>query len=298
MEEQALPGRAVAAARTSVVLASALAGAKLLAVVLTGSIALAASFFDSLTDVFASTVNLVAVRIGSRAADAEHRYGHGKAEGLAGMFQGAVIGFSGLYLVVESGRRLIVGSRVEHEDWGVAVMAVSLVASLWISRYLRRAAAQTGSVALAADRVHYASDVWMNSAVLCALIAVRTTGLAWIDPVAGLVVAGVVLRSSAGVIKSSLDELMDRELPEDVVATVRAAVAAAVPEVREMHDLRTRRAGPRRFVDVHVSLDRTLSFPDAHRLSERVAKAISDALPGAQVQVHADPYPLRPDDLG
>lgn len=290
--------RVIAAARTSVVVASLLGGTKLLGAIFTGSIALAASFVDSLTDVFASSVNLIAVRISARSADAEHRYGHGKAEGLAGMFQGAVVGFSGIYVVVESIRRLLRGAGVEHGTWGVAVMAVSLASSVAITAYLRRTARATGSLAIAADSTHYASDVWMNGGVLVALILVETSGVGWIDPAVGLAVAAVVLRSSWGVIRASLDELMDRELPEESVVRIREVVAAAVPQVREIHDLRTRRAGPRRFVDVHVSLDRVLSFPDAHRLSERVARAISDALPGAQVQVHADPYPLQPEDLG
>src|SRR5436190_23067908 len=110
---------AVRAARASVVTASALAGLKLLAAIFTGSIALAASFVDSLMDVFASSVNLVAVRIGGRPADEDHRYGHGKAESLAGMFQGSVVGFSGIYLVVESVRRLLAQTRTEHEALGL-----------------------------------------------------------------------------------------------------------------------------------------------------------------------------------
>lgn len=288
--------RAVRVATASVLVASGLGGIKLLAAILTSSIALAASFVDSLMDIFASSVNLLAVRIGGRPADDDHRYGHGKAESLAGMFQGAVVGFSGVYLVVESVKRLVEGSGTAHETVGLAVMAVSVLASVWITWLLRRTAKATGSVALAADSLHYASDVLMNAGVFAALGVVALTGWTWVDPVVGLGVAFLVLKSSWSVIRASVDELMDRDLGADVETEVRAAVARGVPEARGLRALRTRRAGRRRFVDLTVALDRRLPFADAHRLSERARAAVREAVPDAEVTVHADPDPLLPDD--
>ena len=294
--DDALTLRAVGAARTSVVTASLLGGIKLLAALFTGSLALAASFVDSLMDVFASSVNLVAVKIGGQPADEEHRYGHGKAESLAGMFQGSVVGFSGVFLVVESVRRLVVGSGVRREALGVAVMAVSTAASVWVTALLRRTARETGSVALLADSAHYASDVWMNGGVLLAMGAIAWTGESWLDPVVGLGVAAIVLRSSWSVIRASLDELMDRELGTEVEGKIREAVARLVPEARGVRELKTRRAGRLCFVDLTVAFDRTLPFSVAHRLSERVRAAVREAVPLAEVQVHADPHPLEPED--
>jgi len=295
-----LPGssdrRAVRAATASVVTASLLGIMKLIAAILTGSLALAASFVDSLMDVFASSVNLVAIRIGGIPADDDHRFGHGKAESLAGMFQGAVVGFSGIYLVVESVRRLIEGGTPAHEVVGLVTMAVATVASVWITSMLRRAAKATGSVALAADSLHYASDVWMNGAVFFSVGAVAMTGQGWIDPVAGLVVAFIVLRSSWSVLRASLDELMDRDLGPEVAGAVEAAVRGAVPEVRAMSEFRTRRAGRRRFVELTVAFDRALPFATAHQLSERARAAVKAAVPDAEVSVHADPHPPLPED--
>ena len=288
--------RAVRAARISVVTASILGGMKLLAALFTGSLALAASFVDSLMDVFASSVNLVAVQIGGRPADEEHRYGHGKAESLAGMFQGSVVGFSGVYLVVESVRRLLTDGVVEREWIGVVVMAVSTVASVWIAWLLRRTAKATGSVALSADSLHYASDVWMNGGVLVAMGVIASGGAHWIDPAVGLFVAAIVLKSSWSVIRASLDELMDRDLGPGVEERIREAVARLVPQARAVTEVKTRRAGRLRFVDLTVALDRTLPFAGAHRLSERVRSAVREAVPGAEVQVHADPDPLEPGD--
>lgn len=291
-----LTRRAIRAARASVITASLLGGMKLVAAIFTGSLALAASFVDSLMDVFSSSVNLLAVRIGSRPADEDHRYGHGKAEGLAGMFQGAVVGFSGVFLAVESVRRLIDGGGVEHEVAGLVVMAVSTVASVWITWLLRRTARETGSVALSADSVHYASDIWMNSGVFVALIVVRWTGAQWVDAAVGLGVAGLVVNSSWSVIRASLDELMDRDLGPAVEKEIRAGIARLVPEARSVHDVKTRRAGRNRFVDLAVGFDRGLPFAEAHRLSERVRRAVAQAVPGAEVQVHADPDPIVPGD--
>jgi ferrous-iron efflux pump FieF len=288
--------QAVSAARASVVVASGLAGLKLLAALFTGSLAIASSFVDSLMDVFASSVNLVAVRIGGIPADEEHRYGHGKAESLAGMFQGSVVGFSGVFLVVESVRRLVGGASVAHETWGIGVMVLSSVVSVWITSRLRRVAKRTGSVALRADATHYSTDVWTNVGVLAALVAVRATGLPWIDAATGLAVALLVLASSWSVIHASIDELMDRDLGCTVEAAVRDTIAREVPEARRISDLRTRRAGRLRFVDLTVAFDRDLPFADAHRLSERVRSAVRHAVPGAEVQVHADPHPVLPGD--
>jgi ferrous-iron efflux pump FieF len=279
-----------------VVTASVLGGAKLVAALFTGSLALAGSFVDSLMDVFASSVNLIAIRIGSRPADEEHRYGHGKAEGLAGMFQGSVVGFSGVFLVVESVRRLLFGGGIAHEAVGLWVMAASTVVSLALTVYLRRTARATDSTALRADSVHYASDVWMNLGVFGAFLLVVWTGADWVDPVVGLLVAALVLASSWSVIRASIDELMDAELGAETCATISERVEREVPEARRISEMRTRRAGSSRFVDLTVSFDRRLSFAEAHRLSERVREAVLRAVPGALVQVHADPDPLLPED--
>ena len=288
--------RAMKVARLSVITASLLGAMKLTAASMTGSMAIAGSFVDSLTDVFASSVNLVAIRIGSRPADDDHRFGHGKAEGLAGMFQGAVIGFSGFFLVTESVRRLLEHRTAEREMTGVIVMAIACVASVWITWLLRRTAKATGSVALLADSAHYASDVYMNGGVLASLLLERFTHWEWLDPVVGLLVAAIVLKSSWTVLRASMDELMDRDLGARVEDEIRRAVLAVVPEARDVRSIRTRRSGRARFVDLMVAFDRDLSFAEAHRLSERARSAVLTAVPDADVSVHADPDPLLPDD--
>jgi ferrous-iron efflux pump FieF len=285
-------------ARESLSVALGLVALKALAALSTGSLSILASLVDSLMDVLASGANLLAVRIAARPPDARHPYGHGKAEGLAGLVQGAVIGASGGYVVAEGVGRLISGAVLHHTALGIAVMAVSTVASVWIAWRLLRTARSTGSVAIAADRVHYASDVATNLGVLGALLVTRWTGWAWVDVAVAIVVGAYVLATAVRVVLRSTEELMDHEIPEGEVAALLEAIRRDVPEARNVHDLRTRKAGPDVFVELHVAFDRTLPFVEAHRLSEGVVKAVKRAIPGAEVHVHADPDPAYPSDGG
>ena len=284
-------------ARASVLTALCLALLKLAAVVVTGSLSIAATLADSVMDIVASSVNFFAVRLSGQPADEQHRYGHGKAEGIAGLAQGLIIAFLGLFLLTEGAHRLTSAhGELEHTEFGIVVMVISLVASAWISWLLLRTARATGSVALKADAAHYTSDIWMNLGVLGSLVAVRLTGLSWIDGAVSCVVAVVVLHAAYKVLRRSAGELMDTSLDADRLAAIRAAIAQDVPETRDVHRLRTRKSGPDVFVDMHVSFDRELSFPAAHRLSERVRAAVERAVPGAQVHVHADPHPFVPEE--
>ena len=284
-------------ARISVTTAMGLALAKLAAAVATGSLAIAASLVDSLMDIVASSINFFAVRMAGQPADKRHPYGHGKAEGLAGIAQGLLIAFAGLYLLVEGTRRLVTGSGdLQHTGWGIGVMALSLVASTWLGWLLLRTARKTGSVALRADAAHYTSDVWMNGGVLVALVIVRVTGWSWVDGVVSCGVSLFVLHAAFVVLRASIHELMDHSLPPDTHDRIKHAIEEDVPEARDVHRMRTRKSGPDVFVDLHVAFDRTLSFPEAHRLSERVARSIERTVPGAQVHVHADPHPFLPEE--
>jgi len=289
--------RNVRVARVSVLTAGTLALLKLAAVVLTGSLAIAAALTDSVMDVLASSGNFLAVRVAGRPADEEHPYGHGKAEGIAGIGQGLLIGFVGLFLLVEGGRRLIQGTgEIENSDLGIAVMLISLLASAWIGWLLLHTAKQTGSVALRADAAHYTSDLWMNLGVLASLLTVRLTGWFWVDGAVSCTVALIVLWTAGTVLRRSASELMDESLTDGEHLGILNAIESAVPEARDVHALRSRKSGPDVFVDLHVSFDRELSFPESHLLSERVRAAVEAAVPAAQVHVHADPYPLLPTD--
>ncbi|MEN8151852.1 MAG: cation diffusion facilitator family transporter [Planctomycetota bacterium] len=278
-------------ARAAILVALSLAALKLAAGLLTGSIAVLASAADSLMDAFASGVNYAAIRFADEPEDTSHRFGHGKVEGMAGLFQAAVIGASAAFLIVESVRRLVSGGAVEVPLVGIGVMVVSLVATILLVLRMRRVAKESESLALEADSLHYLSDVLTNGAVLLGLLAVAWLDVAWVDPVASLIISAALVWTVVQVFRESVDNLMDRELPDEERERILRIAEREVPGVLGVHDLRTRRSGARRFVVIHVEIDRRVPFVEAHRRSEQVVRAVEAGLPYTRVTVHADPWP-------
>ena len=284
----ALARRRVRAGTVSVAVAAALTLLKAVAGFMTGSLSLLASAVDSLTDIFASTVNVLAIRTASRPADESHEYGHEKAESLAGLFQGLVISASGLYLGYESVRRMIEPRPIEDAVIGIAVMVFAALASFLLVRYLRSAARATGSLALAADSLHFSTDVLVNLGVLAALGLIRFTGWTLVDPLISLIISVYIIYASVGVIRESIDNLMDHSLPEDVHERVRA-IALHHPEIRGVHDIRTRSAGPRRFIEMHLEIDGSKTLDEAHTAAVSVLREVEVEIPNSKVFVHMDP---------
>jgi cation diffusion facilitator family transporter len=256
----------------------------------TGSISVWASLLDSAMDIFASTINYFAVRAASRPPDDDHLYGHGKAESLAGLFQAAVITLSGIFLIVEAIRRLIEPRATGHEWLGVLTMFVAASVSVMLVRKLSSVARKTESPALSADAVHYASDVYTNAAALVALLVVALTGWHVADPLASIAISAYILWSAVGVARDSIDVLMDRRLPPEVDEEVASVVGRFRKEgVLGFHDLRTRRSGSFKFIDLHLEVERDRSLVDAHDVTVKVIRAIEAEIPRSKVQIHTDP---------
>ena len=279
------------AAQASLAVAGVLIVVKLAAWVATGSVAVLASLVDSALDAIASAINFVAVRHALQPADREHRFGHGKAEAIAGLAQSAFVAGSAVFLAVESASRLIVPREIAHGDIGVAAILFSMVLTFALVRFQSVVVARTGSTAISADSLHYRADLLVNATIIGALGAATWLDASWIDAVAALLIAGYILRSAWAIMRTALDGLMDRELPdadrERIVAIVRSH-----PETRGVHDLRTRRAGLQPFVQFHLELDGSMTLLEAHAVSDRVEAAIVAAFPGAEVIVHQDPEGL------
>lgn len=278
-------------ARLSVAVATVLIVVKVAVAIWTGSLAIIASCLDSVLDLFASVVNWIVIRTAETPPDKEHPYGHGKAEYLGGLLQGVVIGLSGLFVLGEAVRRVRSPTPLQHTEAGIAVMVVGMVASAWVVRRLRRGARATDSPALWADSVHYLTDVYTNGGALAALVVVKLTGNPLLDTIAGFAIAAFVLWSAFTVITFSVNGLMDHQLPEDTVATIRSAILAHTAVVG-IHDLRARRSGADKFVQVHVEMDGRMSFEDAHNVSEELTVKIESLLHRTSVTVHADPVRL------
>ncbi len=257
---------------------------------LTASISVWASLLDSVMDIFSSMLNYFAVRIAARPADEDHLYGHGKIESLAGLFQALVIGLSGTFLIWEAARRLIRPHPTSAELIGIGSMIIAIVVSVALVMRLRRVARQTDSPALSSDALHYATDIYINLGVLGALAATVFTGWLWLDPVVSIVIAVYILWSAASVGYESINILMDRRLPEDVDERVAVIVSRYRNQgVLGFHDLRTRRSGSHKFVDLHLEVQRDKTFEEAHAITVTVIRAIETELSRTRVQIHTDP---------
>jgi len=259
---------------------------------LSGSVAMLGSLVDSLMDGAASIVNLLAIRYALVPADAEHRFGHGKAEALAGLGQSVLIVLSALFLLNESAQRLINPEPIEAPLLAVAVMVFATAATLCLLRLQHYTVKRTGSTAIAADSLHYFSDVAMNIGIMVAIIG-AAYGVLWLDGVAGLLIALYVLRAAWKVGAESVQLLLDREMPADVRQVI-AAVVARHPQVLGFHQLRTRQAGRTCFIQLHVDMDENLTLREAHRLVDSIEQGIRQQFPDADVIIHQDPVQVSP----
>ncbi len=278
------------AARLSILAAAFLITLKTATGLLTGSISVWASLLDSAMDIFASTINFVAVRAASRPADEDHAYGHGKAESLAGLFQSLVIAASGVYLIIKALQRIITPHDTAYEFLGMATMVIATATSLALVRRLRRVARETDSPALHSDAVHYVTDIYTNMSALLALLIVRLSGWQAADPLVSILIALYILWSATHVARESIDILMDRRLPLEIDEQVARIVERFRHEgVLGFHDLRTRRSGSQKFIDLHLEVERDQRLEEAHDITVRVLRAIEAEIPRARVQIHTDP---------
>lgn len=279
----------VAAARVSLATATSLALMKLTAGVVTGSLAVISSAVDSLLDILMSGVNFMAIRHAERPADEQHPYGHGKFETLATIFQSLVITVSGGWICFEASRRLQGGATVEQPLGGIAVMLVSLIASFWITRYLRRAAKATDSSALEADSLHFATDVYTNAALLIGLLALFWFDLPWLDPVMSLAVAVFIIVAALRLLRQAMRDILDEQLPDAVRGDIEQLIAAHRGELFDYHNLRTRRAGSQKLIDFHLTVCKHLSVDEAHRITDQIEAKIVEHVAGSDVTIHIEP---------
>ena len=252
-----------------------------------GSVSLLASLIDSLMDAGASLINLFAVAFALAPADKNHRFGHGKAEALAGLAQASFITLSALLVMWQGIERLINPVALEATWYGIAVMLVSIVATMLLLLFQHHVIRQTGSTAIRADAMHYRADLLMNAGIIVALLLAHY-GMGGADPVFGIAISLLILYGAIQIGRDSVHILMDHELPDAVRKEV-LALARAVPGVVDVHDLRTRESGRQWFMQWHLELDGNLPLHAAHELGEQVSNAIEQRFSEAEVLVHKDP---------
>ncbi|MBA2635119.1 MAG: cation diffusion facilitator family transporter [Sphingomonas sp.] len=254
----------------------------------TSSMAMLGSLADSGLDLLASLVVLLGVRIAALPADSDHRFGHGKAEALAAMAQVGLISVSALAIGFRSVQRLIRGAETQQAELGIAVSVVAIALTFALIAYQRHVVRRTNSVAIATDRLHYASDLLLNASVIAALVLDQYLGVLGADAVFGLLIALWLARSAWMASSQALDQLMDREWPDEARQRFLAA-AAEYPELAGLHDLRTRSSGTHQFVQFHVWVPEDWTVREAHDRIDRAEEALQRRFPDTEILIHLDP---------
>jgi cation diffusion facilitator family transporter len=278
------------AAALSIASNALLIAIKLAAGAVTGSIAIVTEAVHSLIDLVASVVAFVSVRKADEPADADHPYGHEKVESLAATIEGLLILVGAGIIIFEATHRLVVGSQVETLGVGIAVMGFSVLANLGVSTVLSRQAKAHESPALEGDAAHLRTDAMTSAGVLVGLVVVKVTGDAAFDSITALLVAGAIVTAGIRIIRRSSGVLVDEALPAAEMDRIEAAIAAArTAEVAGYHKLRARRAGRRRYIDLHVQYVSGTTLERAHELAHAMRDEIEATIPNAEVLIHAEP---------
>lgn len=265
-----------------------LGGLKAWAVWRTGSTAMLGSLADTTLDLVASLATLLGVWIAAHPPDEDHRFGHGKAEALAAMVQVILIVLSAGGIAFRAVLDLAEGSRTEAAEQGIVVSFVAIAATLVLLAWQRHVIRKTGSLAIRTDNIHYRSDLLLNLAVIAALVFDQYLGFSQADPLFGLAIAAWLLWGAWSASREAIDNLMDREWPEEKRLRF-VELAARHPELSKLHDLRTRTSGNRDFVQFHVDLPPAMTVAEAHAIIDRVERDLTQAFPDIELLIHIDP---------
>lgn len=275
------------ASRAAVATALTLIVIKLAAWMYSGSASMLASLTDSFADALASIVNFIAIRYAIVPADQDHRYGHGKAEPLAALAQSAFILGSAFLLFFHGGERLVNPVEVKHATLGVIVSIIAIIMTFALVMLQKRALAATSSTVVEADALHYKSDLFLNAAVLLALVLAQY-GWWWADGLFAVLIALFIGQQAIGLAYKSVQSLLDRELDDDTRSKI-TDIAINDPQVRGIHDLRTRESGKTMFIQFHLELDGALSLEQAHSIAVETSVRIRQEFSDAEVIIHQDP---------
>ncbi len=266
-----------------------LAAGKITTGLISGSMAVVSSGVDSVLDVFMSAMNFYAIKKASEPADEVHRYGHGKAEDIAGTFQSLIIVISGFYIIVKSVHAYIDEQIISYSFLDFFIMCLSLVFSFFISTTLHTIGNRTGSNALKADALHYRSDLYSNSGAIIAIILAKYTGIAAFDLVFAVIAGIIILVSAFQIFRRSFSGIMDARLSDEIEYQIREIINGMPFPFAGFHKLRTRQSGSAKYIDFHLLACRKLQIDEAHALAHRIEDRIRMTIEDADVIVHVEP---------
>lgn len=280
----------------SVVSNSILVILKLVTGLLTGSVSVLSEAVHSSMDLIASVIAFFAVRISARRPDAEHPFGHGKVEDISALAEALLIVIAAVWIVVEAISKIISPQPLETLDWGIAVMLLSVVANIIVSHLLFKVGKKADSPALIADAWHLRTDVWTSAGVLAGLSIIWVgarlwpeVNLSWIDPVAAMMVAMLILRAAITLTMGAIKDLIDTSPPAHELYWLSGYLESWYPTVRSIHRIRTRKSGAARFIDLHIVVDPAMTVSDSHAITEKMTAAVREKLSGADLTVHIEP---------
>jgi len=276
------------AAWAATAVASVLLVVKLMAWWATGSVSLLASLIDSFIDIAASVVNLIVIRYSLQPADKEHAFGHGKAESLAALAQAMFITGSAFFLLLNGIDRFFRPHQLQSPEYGIYVSAFAMVVTAGLVIFQKHVVKKTQSQAISADSLHYQTDLYMNIAIMIALI-LSWYGFGQADAIFAIGIGIYILVSAITMVYHASQTLLDRKLPDDEIIQIRQ-ICMDVDGVLGLHDLRTRMSGPVRFIQLHLELDDDMKLIDAHQISDAVEDKLKYRFHNADILVHHDPY--------
>ena len=298
-----LQDRKVSVARLSVLSNTALVAMKIAVGLMIGSVSIMSEAIHSGIDLAASLITTFSVGKSSMPADDKHPFGHGKVENISGTIEALLIFVAAIWITYEAIKKLLNPEPIEYASWGVGVMLISALVNIVVSKMLFKVARETGSIALEADGWHLRTDVYTSAGVMASLAVIwighlisPATDLYWLDPVAAIAVALLIMVAAYRLTLQSAQDLMDVKLPADEETWIRRLIMTRQPIIHGFHQLRTRKAGNYRFVDCHIKVDPSMSVEDSHRITDELSGSIEGHFPNTSVTVHIEPCDGRCDD--
>lgn len=268
---------------------------KLVTGIAMGSISVLAEAIHSAVDLLAALIAFFSIRAAAKPADSTHNFGHGKIENVSGTIEGLLIFGAAAYIIYEAIEKIFTGVEVELLGFGIAVMAVSATVNLIVSRHLHRVAKRTDSVALEADAWHLTTDVYTSAGVMVGLIAVWLTGWHILDPFIAMGVAALIIKAAWGITRKSFRPLLDVRLPKHELKAINAIVTTHTGKTVGFHDLKTRKAGYQRFINIHLVFPKSVTVQEAHKVCDIIEQDIEKCLPNSHVTIHCEPCETNAD---
>jgi cation diffusion facilitator family transporter len=289
--------RKAQAARLSVASNALLVAIKLVVGISIGSVSVLSEAIHSGIDLLAALMAFLAVNLSGKPPDEDHQYGHGKIENVSGVVEALLIFIAAVGIMLEAVRRLTAGVTVQAPLWGLAVMAVSGFVNLYISRMLMNAAKTTDSIALEADAWHLRTDMFDSFGVAAGLLLLWVTGRSIIDPIMAIAVALMIVKASCQLLAKAFSPLLDARLPLDEEAVIRQIIRSYGAQYIGFHELRTRKSGSDRYIDLHLVAPRDQSIARIHKLCDQIERAVGERFPTARIMIHVEPC-QEGDDCG